>query len=108
MKIEFEVGGKILLHADSTLNFQFGLIEIRMRRDVELTAVGDRVGEEIPGALIVQSQVLEMDMRFERWLCPGATDASREIGRAIHGEAAGLEPRETAEADISPGKIQRT
>src|ERR1039458_3408895 len=100
MKIELQIGGKNILHSDAPPHCPSGFIEVRICRDVGLPPAGDGVGEKIPDALFVQGQILEMHMRFERWLLRRANDVSREIGGTVHGEAAWLEPRKTGEIDI--------
>ena len=77
-----------------------------MRLEIELASLGDGVEVEISGALLVESEVLEMDVRLERRLLGRAADSQREIGDAIGREAAGLEARQTGEIEVTSGKIQ--
>src|SRR5271157_6552618 len=68
--------------------------------------MSNRVDVEISGALLVQGEILEMNVRFERRLPGSAAGSHREIGDAVRREPAGLEARETSEIEVTSGKIQ--
>src|SRR5665811_539159 len=68
--------------------------------------MGDRVDVEIPGALLVEREILEMDVRFHRRLIESSAGAHCEIGDPIRREPAGLQAREAGEIEVTSGKIQ--
>src|ERR1039458_3143745 len=68
--------------------------------------MSNRIDVEISGALLVQGEILEMNMGFERRLLGSAAGSHREIGDAIRREPAGLQARETGEIEVTSGKIQ--
>src|SRR5258708_23446203 len=88
------------------MNGQVGFIEIRVGIEIELPSMSDRVNVEISGALLVQREVLEMNVGFDRRLLESAADPHREIGDAIRRDPAGLQAREAGEIQVPSGKIQ--
>ncbi len=66
----------------------------------------DCVNVEISGALLVQHEVLEMDVRFNRRLLRSTAGSHREIGDAIRRESVALQAREAGEIEVTSGKIQ--
>src|SRR6266403_1503264 len=106
MEDQVQIGWKVVLQSDASLNGQVGFIEIRVGVEVELPSMRDRVDVEISGALLVESEVLKMDVRFNRRLLGSAACSHREIGDAIRCNPAGLQAREAGEIEVTSGKIQ--
>ena len=68
--------------------------------------MSDRVKVEISGELLVEREVLEMNVGFDRRLLERAARPHREIGDAIRRDPAGLQAREAGEIQVASGKIQ--
>src|SRR5260370_1652711 len=68
--------------------------------------MSDSVNVEISGALLVQREVLEMNVRFNRRLLGSAAGSHREIGDAIRRESVALQAREAGEIEVTSGKVQ--
>ena len=66
----------------------------------------DRVNVEISGALLVESEVLKMNVSFNRRLLSSTAGTHREIGDAIGRDPAGLQAREAGEIEVTSGEIQ--
>src|SRR5208282_1319849 len=99
MEGEIQVGGKVVLvvQPNAAGNGQIGFIEIGVSVEIELASMGDRIDVEIAGPLLVERQVFEVNVRFERGLFDGAADSHREIRDAIGREPVTLQPRKTGE-----------
>ncbi len=106
MEGQVQVRGKVVRLSRRSPNGQVGFIEVGVRLEIELASMGDRVDVEISGALLVEREILEMDVRFERRLIESAAGSHREIGDAIRREPAGLQAREAGEIEVTSGKIQ--
>ncbi len=83
MEGQVQIGRKVLLKSDTSLNGQVGFTEIRARVEIELGSVSDRINEKISGAFLVESEVLKVDVRFNRRLLESARGLHREIGDAV-------------------------
>src|SRR5437899_4524958 len=106
MEDQVQIGRKVVLQSDASLNGQVSFTEIRVGVEIEHPPMRDRVNVEISGALLVQREVLEMNVRFNRRLLGSAAGSHREIGDAIHRNPAGLQPREAGEIEVTSRKIQ--
>src|SRR5437879_3758169 len=106
MEDQVQIGWKVVLQSDASLNGQVSFTEIRVGVEIEQPPTRDRVNVEISGALLVQREVLEMNVRFNRRLLGSAAGSHREIGDAIHRNPAGLQPREAGEIAVTFSKIQ--
>src|SRR5229473_6436292 len=103
---KIQVGGEIVLHPDRTLDFQIRLLKIGVPLNTQLPAASHRIEVEVSGAFLVESEIAEMNVRFDRRLLRCTAGVGRKIDAAPHREPAGLEFGEMDEIQIASGEIQ--
>src|SRR5258708_32722153 len=91
MEGQVQIGRKVLLKSDVPLNGQVGFTEIRARVEIELGSVSDRIHEKISGALLVESEVLKVDVRFNRRLLETASGVERGMRESRGPRTGGLQ-----------------
>ncbi len=66
------------------------LLKIGVPLNAQLAAASHRIEVEVSGAFLVESEIAEMNVRFDRRLLRRAAGFGREIDAALHREPAGL------------------
>src|SRR5882757_3753535 len=106
LKRHIEVGGEIFLHADGALNFEIGLFKFRTPLNHQPAPARYCIEIKISRPFLVKSEIVEMNVSLDRRLLWRAARFRREIGPAIHREAAALQLRKMHEVQILSGDIR--
>ena len=86
------------------VDLEIGLLELRLPGNFQLRSLGHRVDGEVSGALLVESKIVEMNRRIERWLLHGTGALGGKVRAAGHCDASVLQDRNTGQIKIRAGQ----
>src|ERR1700680_1058312 len=85
---------------------QASLVEFGMCVEIELPPMRDHIEQQVSRALLIQSEVFNVNMRFQRRLLGGTISPNGEIGNSVCLEASALKARYLRKTEITSVKVQ--